>query len=548
MESLHSPQVGRRINYAGYLGTIRYVGPVDGTQGVWLGVEWDDAHRGKHDGLKNGKRYFTCLVPNAGSFIRTTAQISYGTSFLTALTEKYIENPRNSSSVEKVILGSSNGAIEVEAVGLDKIRAKLSRLDTLREASLDSRNVATAGSSGDIRRTCPDIRGLDLSKNLLPSWDVVALIATELGHLERLALNQNRMTLPRSAAIIADAFRQLRELQLNDTMTTWYELRVVIRYMPELQHVEVGYNRLRALEIPNQLSKDLFEHPNIRSINFDSNELHCWAEICEALRPITALDRLLLSSNQVGRIEPIADATKSPVRNLNHLALSFNALAEWTDIDHLVHWCPHLESLKLTGNPLMEGTQPGKNTRQLTIARIATLQTLDAAGISSRERTDSELYYLSYITKHGPSDESARCLEHPRWKELCEKYGKPDEQASSSKNKRDTLGNRLLRINIFRCSRSTSIHSSTNAKTGPNSDLNLSEPTALRVLPSMSMRAFHLKVAKSFKLPKGTQALKVWLKMPDDALIELPSEDDTHDLSWWGIEDGSGVILKEIHD
>lgn len=94
-------------------------------------------------------------VPNAGSFIRTTAQISYGTSFLTALTEKYIENPRNSSSVEKVILGSSNGAIEVEAVGLDKIRAKLSRLDTLREASLDSRNVATAGSSGDIRRTCP---------------------------------------------------------------------------------------------------------------------------------------------------------------------------------------------------------------------------------------------------------------------------------------------------------------------------------------------------------------------------------------------------------
>lgn len=61
MESLHSPQVGRRINYAGYLGTIRYVGPVDGTQGVWLGVEWDDAHRGKHDGLKNGKRYFTCL-------------------------------------------------------------------------------------------------------------------------------------------------------------------------------------------------------------------------------------------------------------------------------------------------------------------------------------------------------------------------------------------------------------------------------------------------------------------------------------------------------
>lgn len=34
-----------------------------------------------------------------------------------------------------------------------------------------------------------------------------------------------------------------------------------------------------------------------------------------------------------------------------------------------------------------------------------------------------------------------------RWTSL--EYGKPDEQASSSKNKRDTLGNRLLRMSHF---------------------------------------------------------------------------------------------------
>ena len=32
------------------------------------------------------------------------------------------------------------------------------------------------------------IRGLDLSKNLFPSWDVVTLIVAELPQLERLAL------------------------------------------------------------------------------------------------------------------------------------------------------------------------------------------------------------------------------------------------------------------------------------------------------------------------------------------------------------------------
>ena len=29
--------------------TIRYVGSVDGQEGCWVGLEWDDISRGKHD-------------------------------------------------------------------------------------------------------------------------------------------------------------------------------------------------------------------------------------------------------------------------------------------------------------------------------------------------------------------------------------------------------------------------------------------------------------------------------------------------------------------
>lgn len=54
---------GTRILYQKqYIGTIRYVGPVDGTSGEWIGVEWDDVNvRGKHDGVSDGRRYFRCL-------------------------------------------------------------------------------------------------------------------------------------------------------------------------------------------------------------------------------------------------------------------------------------------------------------------------------------------------------------------------------------------------------------------------------------------------------------------------------------------------------
>jgi tubulin-specific chaperone E len=61
MSSTASPSLGTRFALSGYIGTIKYVGEVDGSSGIWLGVEWDDPSRGKHDGIKDGKKYFSCL-------------------------------------------------------------------------------------------------------------------------------------------------------------------------------------------------------------------------------------------------------------------------------------------------------------------------------------------------------------------------------------------------------------------------------------------------------------------------------------------------------
>ena len=171
------PTVGTRVSVAGYLGTIKFVGNVDNAKGVWLGIEWDDPERGKHNGSKDGKQYFECRcvscsdptvlrrgflmccpsIPNAGSFIRPSASICYGQSFLRALRSKYIELQHGSASQEKVLLGSSNGAIQVEAVGLDKIRGKFAQLERLREISVDHERVATADCPGEVRKTCPSM-------------------------------------------------------------------------------------------------------------------------------------------------------------------------------------------------------------------------------------------------------------------------------------------------------------------------------------------------------------------------------------------------------
>lgn len=53
---------GKRLSYDGQLCTVRFVGEVKGTKGEWLGVEWDDPTRGKHNGVHEGVRYFQCIV------------------------------------------------------------------------------------------------------------------------------------------------------------------------------------------------------------------------------------------------------------------------------------------------------------------------------------------------------------------------------------------------------------------------------------------------------------------------------------------------------
>lgn len=58
-EMVTEDKVGSRIECAGYYGTVKYIGPVEGHKGLWLGVDWDDPERGKHNGTVNGVQYFT---------------------------------------------------------------------------------------------------------------------------------------------------------------------------------------------------------------------------------------------------------------------------------------------------------------------------------------------------------------------------------------------------------------------------------------------------------------------------------------------------------
>ncbi|TFY62943.1 hypothetical protein EVJ58_g3536 [Rhodofomes roseus] len=176
----------------------------------------------------------------------------------------------------------------------------------------------------------------------------------------RLALNQNRLCPPTEHDRALAAFRNVYELQLNTTLTTWDDMQHIIRYMPALRTIEMGYNRIHTLSGGRDAIASR-SHLRLEEINLDSNSLSSWPETCEALRPYTALQRLVLTSNAIESIGPLHDPSDPPV-HLKHLSLSYNRLRSWRDIDHLSEWCPAIESLTLTGNPLVEGKMPAHIT------------------------------------------------------------------------------------------------------------------------------------------------------------------------------------------
>ncbi len=124
----------------------------------------------------------------------------------------------------------------------------------------------------------------------------MAQITKELPQLRRLALryviskrrmynstqySRNRLQTPSPEQSLV-AFEQLIELQLNDTLLSWAELRVIMMSMPRLQTVELGYNHLTQLS-NKRPDIDVLPFSVLQTLNLDSNLLSDWAHVSSAL-------------------------------------------------------------------------------------------------------------------------------------------------------------------------------------------------------------------------------------------------------------------------
>ncbi|XP_034864386.1 tubulin-specific chaperone E isoform X2 [Mirounga leonina] len=525
-DTLTSDVIGRRVAINGEHATVRFSGIVPPVAGLWLGVEWDNPERGKHDGSHEGTVYFKCRHPTGGSFIRPN-KVNFGVDFLTAVKNRYVleDGPEEDVKEQIVLIGNK----PVETIGFDSIIKQQSQLSKLQEISLRNCAVNCAGDRGTIAKACPNIRKADLSRNLLSSWDEVLDIADQLKHLEVLNLSENKLRFPSGSPSRTGTFPALKVLVLNRTGITWAEVLRCASGWPVLKELYLKSNDLFISERPADVLQ------TVKLLDLSSNQLIDENQLL-LIAYLPRLEQLILSDIGISSIH-FPDAgpghKTSMFPSLQYLVVNDNQISQWPFINELDK-LQSLHALSCIRNPLTEGSKEAKTTRQLIIAKIGQLKTLNKCEILPEERRGAELDYRKAFgnewkkagghqdpDKNRPHEEFLEA--HPRYQLLCLKYGAPEDGELQTQQP-FLLKNQLLTLKIKY----------------PNQ---VDQRVLEKQLPdSMTIQKVKGLLARLLKVPVSELLLSYESpKMPGR---EIELENDQQSLQFYSVESGDCLLVR----
>lgn len=315
-----------------------------GHKGAWLGVEWDDTQRGKHDGSVNGERYFATASTSGGSMIRP-GRLEPRHSLRSAIEYKYILTA--DYAVDSRLMAETQRKLHAsifEIVGMDKLKEKQSHWDDLRLVSIQSSGVYMAG----ILTQLSNLIELDLTDSLISDWGTIADIMRQVPSIRQLNLSKNRFEAPSDEQVAAyrTHFDGLRALNLRDCgLREWPQLLHIARMWPQLKQLSVQENQLSDLaSLPSPADDVVGEcFEQLESLDLSQNGICDFAQLIELGR-LSTLRALNLADNQLSAVE-LPDC--EPDRHLDAL---FGGLCE----------------INLKGNPIRD--------------RLATFNELDKLG------------------------------------------------------------------------------------------------------------------------------------------------------------------------
>lgn len=593
--------IGRRVRVGGHLATVRWgpgplqapakkpAPPQDSTDAnaapeasappaiaavEVVGIEYDEAGHGKHDGTYQGARLFSC-EHGFGSFAKTE-KVEVGMGFQRALATKYFASMLPDAA-KKGTLGEELDAIaytdskgrekefSVELLGRYGVEQRQQRLESFMEMSL-AESALESRYPDDVWEgdwSLPSLKSLWLDKTLLRDWRDVAAICERCPQLEWLSLARTRLGAPPQGPgpmpepegapapevtrlALAPFTSQLKTLILNSTMVTWQDILAVDAsgLFPHLEHLHLAQNRLTEgipAELGASASQDEVEGTRrplarLRTLVLDGNAIQDWRVLRRAVSAFSSLEALHLNANRLGEsLDGLSDvaADRTP-RRLTSLYLNENRLSSWAAVGALADYA--LLELKAQRNPLTEGEAAVASTqllRQILIALMPTLLRLNASEVTVKERAAAEKYFLAIAQQDGHSVMQGlgeTCDTRAHIERLRALHG-------------DVVGGGLSET--AQATRSALVHSLVEITLRPVGAAILDQPPTKKRVPH-TMTVGELK-RLSQKLFKQVPLPRIRLLLAD-GVHGFPLEDDTRELGFYGVCDGADVNVDDAAD
>ena len=478
--------VGQRVQVddpRGPKASVRFIGPLHTHSASlpFVGLQWDDAGRGKHDGTHAGRVYFTA-PPGSASFVRHERLLP-GRDFAAAVRDRYAASASAEEGAggeekedHRLYLSAVNeegrGAVrrrrafdvEVQFVGAAAASHRIAQQLGLRQdVSLLEAQVSHAGDASAISALVPCLTEVDLSHNLLVDWTEAAAIVRALPRLRELRLSHNALQpLPSPPPPAVSAFSCLRTLVLNAVPSAWHCVLTLASHqlLPALAELHLAHNGLSSLSpstasCPSASAESKDEtpppvpspslnlcFPSLTTLDLSHNLLSDWSELCR-LSELPRLQQLQLSHNAISSVAypPRSPSATTPFASLSSLSLSDNALQSLSVLSSLSLF-PALTSLSIQRNAALDAavSHSASTLRFHAISRIPALQQLNSSSIPPRERSDADKFFLTFALQQwrdsGAANSGGSVSDmFPRYRDIAAKYGiatGAEAEASSS--------------------------------------------------------------------------------------------------------------------
>ena len=483
--------LSKRVELNEKTATIKYVGPLKHKKDaketeIWLGLEWDDKTRGKHNGTVEGYEYFkTTNNENSGSLIKMT-KVNIGQTFKGALGYKYnfYEEEGNDyhKDVDKALekdnfIVTDKKIINIELVGKEKAAKKFSEFAYMPCIDLSNSYINKLGNDlGDI---LPKLRELSLTRTLLTKWSEMLSLIIQFKNLNLLNFSENILVFDdlfeeQMKKFISGEYKQhLNTLVLNKCNLDLYHLIKLSPLMTQLDYLYLKDNKINPETYEKSENKKYIDEnlsnlekntPNLKYLSLEQNKIDIFFFGYKIFKS-PKLKYINLNQNLISEIfskkneEEEKKLLELFKKNMEHILLDYNMFKKedytqiMVDLETL-----ELKDIDILNNGFIDKIGVEKVKIEM-IGRNPQMTILNNTTITKIMRRDAEKQYLidcvkEYINNLGNNNFDKFVFEkymektHKQYFKLRKKFFDPldDYENLVKKNNTNTMKSNMAEI------------------------------------------------------------------------------------------------------